>query len=59
MTKTAKAAPVPAPELTASVEDYLKAVYDLERAGEPAATTELQAGFARRAAPPDVGRRAA
>ena len=41
MTKTAKAAPVPAPELTASVEDYLKAVYDLERAGEPAATTEL------------------
>ena len=41
MTKTAKAAPAPAPELTASVEDYLKAIYDLERAGEPAATTEL------------------
>ena len=38
-----KAAPAaaPAPELTASVEDYLKAVYDLERAGGPAATTEL------------------
>jgi DtxR family transcriptional regulator, Mn-dependent transcriptional regulator len=31
----------PAPPLTASVEDYLKAVYDLERAGEPAATTDL------------------
>jgi len=41
MTKTARVAPAPAPELTASVEDYLKAVYDLERAGEPAATTEL------------------
>jgi DtxR family Mn-dependent transcriptional regulator len=34
-------APPPAPELTASVEDYLKAIYDIERAGEPAATTEL------------------
>ncbi len=31
----------PAPELTASVEDYLKAIYELEQAGEPAATTEL------------------
>jgi len=41
MTKTAKVAPSPAPELTASVEDYLKAVYDLERAGEAAATTAL------------------
>lgn len=41
--KTAKVVPAPPPvaELTASVEDYLKAVYDLERAGEPAATTEL------------------
>jgi DtxR family Mn-dependent transcriptional regulator len=41
--KTAKAAPAPAAELTASVEDYLKAIYELERAGEPAATTELAA----------------
>ena len=30
-----------ASELTAPVEDYLKAIYDLERAGEPAGTTEL------------------
>ncbi len=37
--KTARTVPVP--ELTASVEDYLKAIYDLERAGEPAATTAL------------------
>lgn len=28
-------------DLTAPVEDYLKAVYELERAGEPAATTDL------------------
>jgi DtxR family Mn-dependent transcriptional regulator len=41
MTKTAKAPPAPAPELTASVEDYLKAIYELEHAGQPAATTEL------------------
>lgn len=43
MTKAAKIAPAaaPVPELTASVEDYLKAVYDLERAGEAAATTAL------------------
>jgi len=41
MTKAAKVVPAPTAELTASVEDYLKAVYDLERAGEPAATTEL------------------
>ena len=27
--------------LTASVEDYLKAIYELERAGEPAATSDL------------------
>jgi DtxR family Mn-dependent transcriptional regulator len=31
------------PELTAPVEDYLKAVYELERAGTPAATTDLAA----------------
>jgi len=35
------AASRPAPSLTASVEDYLKAVYDLARAGAPAATTDL------------------
>ena len=29
------------PALTAPVEDYLKAIYELERAGEPAATTRL------------------
>jgi len=29
------------PDLTAPVEDYLKAIYELERAGEPAATTDL------------------
>lgn len=33
----------PAPRLTASVEDYLKAIYDLEFAGGPAATTDLAA----------------
>ena len=31
------------PDLTAPVEDYLKAIYELERAGEPAATTDLAA----------------
>ena len=31
--------------LTAPVEDYLKAVYKLERAGEPAATTDLAAAL--------------
>lgn len=31
------------PELTAPVEDYLKAIYELERAGKPAATTDLAA----------------
>ena len=36
-----KVAARPAPPLTASVEDYLKAIYGLERAGGPAATTEL------------------
>lgn len=40
--KTRSAPPAAAAaELTASVEDYLKAIYDLERAGEPAATTAL------------------
>lgn len=33
--------PPAARALTAPVEDYLKAVYELERAGEPAATTRL------------------
>ena len=36
-----KAAARPAPPLTASTEDYLKAIYDLERVGGPAATTDL------------------
>ena len=31
----------PAPRLTASVEDYLKAIFDLEFAGGPAATSDL------------------
>ncbi|MGQ0816217.1 MAG: metal-dependent transcriptional regulator [Gemmatimonadota bacterium] len=31
------------PELTQNVEDYLKAIYELERAGAPAATTDLAA----------------
>jgi DtxR family Mn-dependent transcriptional regulator len=40
--KAAGRTPVPAVrELTGPVEDYLKAIYDLERAGEPAATTEV------------------
>jgi len=38
--------------LTAPVEDYLKAVYELERAGEPAATTRLAARL--RVAPASV-----
>jgi len=37
-----KAAPA-GRDLTAPVEDYLKAVYDLERVGEPASTTGLAA----------------
>lgn len=46
MTRTAhpsvrRATSRPAPPLTASVEDYLKAIYDLARAGAPAATTDL------------------
>jgi len=40
--RLARAKRVPAAKnLTAPVEDYLKAVYELERAGEPAATTGL------------------
>ena len=40
--KGARGKRVPAArDLTAPVEDYLKAVYELERAGEPAATTQL------------------
>lgn len=31
------------PDLTQPVEDYLKAIYDLELAGQPAATTDLAA----------------
>lgn len=31
----------PAPELTGPVEDYLKAIYDLERSGEPAETNAI------------------
>lgn len=42
--KGARARRAPAArDLTAPVEDYLKAVYELERAGEPAATTHLAA----------------
>jgi DtxR family Mn-dependent transcriptional regulator len=38
------AAPVPVvPELTAPVEDYLKAIYELELVGEAAGTTDLAA----------------
>ena len=33
--------PSAAVDLTGPVEDYLKAIYELERAGQPAATTEL------------------
>jgi len=42
--KAVRSAPVPvARALTGPVEDYLKAVYELERAGTPAATTDLAA----------------
>jgi DtxR family transcriptional regulator, Mn-dependent transcriptional regulator len=34
------ASPLP-PELTAPVEDYLKAIYELERSGEPAETNAI------------------
>jgi DtxR family Mn-dependent transcriptional regulator len=33
--------PKPAPELTGPVEDYLKAIYELERSGEPAETNAI------------------
>ena len=31
----------PRPELTGQAEDYLKAIYELEQGGEPAATNAL------------------
>jgi DtxR family Mn-dependent transcriptional regulator len=34
-------APKPLPELTGPVEDYLKAIYELERSGEPAETNAI------------------
>jgi DtxR family Mn-dependent transcriptional regulator len=34
-------APKPTPELTAPVEDYLKAIFELERSGEPAETNAI------------------
>jgi len=42
----------PAPALTAPVEDYLKAIYELERSGNPAGTTEIAAAL--RIAPASV-----
>lgn len=42
-TKAKRPRPRAARELTGPVEDYLKAIYELERAGEPAATTGLAA----------------
>jgi DtxR family Mn-dependent transcriptional regulator len=38
---SAARAPKPAPELTGPVEDYLKAIYELERSGEPAETNAI------------------
>ena len=38
---SAARAPKPGPELTAPVEDYLKAIYELERSGEPAETNAI------------------
>ena len=38
---SAARAPRPGPELTAPVEDYLKAIYELERSGEPAETNAI------------------
>ena len=38
---SAARAPKPLPELTGPVEDYLKAIYELERAGEPAETNAI------------------
>jgi DtxR family Mn-dependent transcriptional regulator len=38
---SAARAPKPLPELTGPVEDYLKAIYELERSGEPAETNAI------------------
>lgn len=38
---TAARKPRPVPELTGPVEDYLKAIYELERSGEPAETNAI------------------
>ena len=38
---SAARAPKPGPELSAPVEDYLKAIYELERSGEPAETNAI------------------
>jgi DtxR family Mn-dependent transcriptional regulator len=38
---SAARAPKPLPELTGPVEDYLKAIYELERTGEPAETNAI------------------
>ncbi len=38
-------APAPPPPLTAPVEDYLKAIYELERSGNPAGTNEIAAAL--------------
>lgn len=38
---TAARVPKPAPELTGPVEDYLKAIYELERSGKPAETNAI------------------
>jgi len=38
---SAARAPKPVPELTGPVEDYLKAIYELERASEPAETNAI------------------
>lgn len=38
---TPSRAPKPVPELTGPVEDYLKAIYELERSGEPAETNAI------------------
>jgi DtxR family transcriptional regulator, Mn-dependent transcriptional regulator len=43
MTAARKATPKPPPELTAPVEDYLKAIYELERSGNAAGTNEIAA----------------
>jgi DtxR family transcriptional regulator, Mn-dependent transcriptional regulator len=43
MTGGKRSTPKPPPELTAPVEDYLKAIYDLELSGGPAGTNEIAA----------------